>query len=75
MLRAVEPGIDPPVCTTPMFGDVEATSFYCPWIEEFARRGITSGCGSGNYCPLGTVTRGQMAAFIPRTFSMTLYGP
>ena len=36
---------------TPMFADVPASSPFCPWIEELARRGVVSGCGDGNYCP------------------------
>ena len=28
-----------------------ASSPFCRWIEELARRGVVSGCGGGNYCP------------------------
>lgn len=42
------------------------------WIEELYRRGITGGCGNGNYCPNSPVTRGQMAAFIQRGFNLPL---
>ena len=42
----------PPACgTTPMFADVPVTSPYCRYVEELARRGVTSGCGGGNFCP------------------------
>ena len=41
----------PPACATPMFNDVPASSPFCPWIEELARRGVVGGCGGGNYCP------------------------
>ncbi len=37
-------------------------------INRIARAGLTSGCGPGRYCPTGVVTRGQMAAFLHRTF-------
>lgn len=37
-------------------------------INRVAAAGITSGCGGGKYCPGGTVTREQMAAFIRRAF-------
>jgi hypothetical protein len=37
-------------------------------INAFAAAGITSGCGSGKFCPAGGVTRGQMAAFLHRAF-------
>jgi hypothetical protein len=33
-----------------------------------------TGCGGGNYCPLGAVTREQMAVFIGGTFALALYG-
>jgi hypothetical protein len=37
-------------------------------INAFAEAKITSGCGSGRFCPSGAVTRGQMAAFLHRAF-------
>jgi hypothetical protein len=55
----------PPACVAGVpFADVTCTTFYDAWIEQFARDGITSGCGSGNYCPNENVTRAQMAVFI-----------
>jgi len=53
---------------------VPASSAYCRWVEELARRGITAGCGGGNYCPHQPVTREQMAPFLSVTFGLTLYG-
>ena len=35
-------------------------------IDALAAAGITLGCGGGQFCPYGTVTRGQMAAFLAR---------
>jgi hypothetical protein len=35
-------------------------------IDRAAAAGIASGCGTYRYCPAGTVTRGQMAAFLHR---------
>jgi photosystem II stability/assembly factor-like uncharacterized protein len=75
MLKTLDPALDPPACTTPMFGDVPAASPYCKWIEELTRRGVVSGCGGGNYCPSNPVTRAQMGVFISATFGLTLYGP
>ena len=42
-----------------------------PWIDEFYRRGITTGCGVGPliYCPEREVTRAEMAVFVNRAFS------
>jgi hypothetical protein len=68
-------GYAPPACTTPMFADVPASSPFCRWIEELARRAVVSGCGSGNYCPTSGVTREQMAVFVLRTLDPTLDPP
>ena len=72
LLRAKEGGgYTPPACTTPMFSDVPCSSSYAPWINELVRRGVTAGCGGGNYCPTSSVTRAQMAVFL----LATLQGP
>jgi hypothetical protein len=68
------PGYAPPPCGSPAFADVPASSVYCPWIEELARRGVVTGCGAGRYCPLDHVTREQMAVFVAATFGLVLYG-
>jgi hypothetical protein len=69
------PGYAPPPCTAgaEMFADVPASSAYCRWIEELARRGVVSGCGGGGYCPASAVTREQMGVFLAQTFGLTLY--
>jgi hypothetical protein len=54
---------------------VPASSPFCKWIEELARRGVVTGCGGGNYCPTNPVTREQMGVFISVTFGLNLYGP
>ncbi|HEX4495757.1 MAG TPA: PQQ-dependent sugar dehydrogenase [Thermoanaerobaculia bacterium] len=65
----------PPACTTPVFADVPCSNPQAPWINEVARRGITAGCGNGNFCPTGTVTRGQMAVFLLTTLQGPGYTP
>ena len=56
---------------TPYFNDVlPATDSFFPYVQKLKELGITTGCGNGNYCPSGNVTRDQMAAFIIRA----LYG-
>ncbi len=43
-------------------------------IEAIAAEGITKGCNppvNDRYCPSGTVTRGQMAAFLVRALGLT----
>ena len=65
-------GYQPPACSPPnIFSDVPDTNPYCRWIEELYNRGIASGCGGGNYCPLGNVERGSMAVFLVGTFGLT----
>ena len=59
-------GYAPPACVTPSFTDVPCSSPYAPWINELAPRGVTGGCGGGNYCPNTAVTRDQMAVFLLR---------
>jgi hypothetical protein len=44
------------------------SSKYESAINSIARAGLTKGCGTRRYCPASPVTRGQMAAFLHRTF-------
>jgi len=67
-------GYTPPAAVG-LFNDVPASNGFAKWIEELAHRGITAGCGGGNYCPNLSITRGQMAVFLTATFGLTLYGP
>jgi hypothetical protein len=58
-------------CTGLVFTDVPCTGgAFDPWIEDLAGRGITGGCGGGAYCPGTANTRGQMAVFLVKTFSL-----
>jgi subtilisin family serine protease len=76
LLRAKEGNnYTPPPCTTPPFGDVSVSSGFCPWIQELAARGVTGGCGSGNYCPTAPVTREQMAVFLLKALEGSSYTP
>jgi predicted outer membrane repeat protein len=63
-------GYQPPACAGAPFADVPASSPYCRWIQELVARGITGGCGGGNYCPEAAVTRGQMAVFLATAFAL-----
>jgi len=74
VLRTLDESLNPPACTTPMFNDVPASSPFCRWVEELARRGVVTGCGGGSFCPTDGVTREQMAVFIAVTFGLNLYG-
>jgi hypothetical protein len=68
-------GFMPPPCGTPMFADVPASSPFCRWIEELARRGVVGGCGGGNYCPSSPATREQMAVFVLTSKESSGYAP
>ena len=59
----------PPACEGD-FADVPCSSPFADWIEQLAAEEITGGCGGSNYCPLNPNTRGQMAVFIVKTFSL-----
>jgi BACON domain-containing protein/S-layer family protein len=59
---------NPPQPAQQRFADVPPSNIFYAFIEQMAVRGITLGCGGGNYCPEQPVTRGQMAAFLIRAF-------
>ena len=46
------------------FADVPTTYPFYAFIESLFHSGATGGCGGGLFCPLGTVTRAQMAVFL-----------
>ncbi len=68
LLRARLGSSHVPPAPTGAFTDVTTTTPFARWIEELAGRGITTGCGSGGYCPTTPSTRGQMAVFLTKTF-------
>jgi hypothetical protein len=65
-------GYTPASATGTIFGDVPSGGFAAAWIEDLYNRGITGGCQASPllYCPSTPVTRGQMAVFLVRTFSL-----
>jgi hypothetical protein len=69
--------VGPPACTG-VFADVPCPDgFGVDYIEEIYREGVTGGCGASPlvYCPANPNTRGQMAVFLTRAFSLVLYSP
>jgi len=62
--------IPPGVGSSTGFNDVPVTQWAAAWIKQLAAESITTGCGSGNYCPEDSVTRAQMAVFLVRTFNL-----
>jgi hypothetical protein len=63
------PGYVPPP-PAGLFDDLSMSDPFTKWIEELANEGVTSGCGNGDFCPHAVNTRGQMAAFVVRTFGL-----
>jgi hypothetical protein len=57
------------------FADVPPGYWSASWIKQLAVEGITSGCGSSNYCPEQPVTRAQMAVFLLRSKHGASYTP
>ena len=57
------------------FADVFDTDYYAPFVYRLYDLGISTGCGSGNFCPDSNVTRAEMAVFILRTIHGGMYVP
>ncbi len=57
------------------FRDVPSDFWAWRWIEAIENAGVTGGCGNGNFCPGGTVTREQMAIFLLRAKEGAAYTP
>jgi hypothetical protein len=64
-------GYVPPLVAQ-IFDDVPSGAFASDWINDLYRRGVTGGCSASPllYCPDNPNTRGQMAVFVTRTFSL-----
>jgi hypothetical protein len=60
-------GLDLPPTSTDYFTD-DGRSAYEDAINRIAAAGITTGCGSGRFCPNGIVIRQVLAAFFYRAF-------
>jgi hypothetical protein len=62
--------VSTPLPGTQTFGDVPAGHPFYKAIEALSASGITGGCGGGNFCPAGNVTRGEVAAFLARALGL-----
>jgi len=60
---------------TGQFNDAPPGYWAFIFIEKLGGSGITAGCGNGNYCPLASVTRAQMAVFLERGMRGSNYSP
>jgi hypothetical protein len=66
LMRAL--GLKPVAGST--FADVDPRSTHAGAINAIAEAGITSGCGTGRYCPDRPLTRAEMATFLTRAFRL-----
>jgi hypothetical protein len=54
----------------PVYSDVPAGHIFQNFTLAIYNAGVTTGCGGGDYCIDGSSTRGQMAVFLSKTFSL-----
>jgi len=59
-----------PAPASATFNDVPTSDPGFQYIEALVSSGITAGCGGGNYCPDGTLTRRQMAVFLAKALGL-----
>jgi len=62
----------PPPCTGTVFVDVDCSTGFDAWIEQYSKDGITAGCTPTTYCPNDPVSRAQMAVFVEEAMRGTL---
>jgi hypothetical protein len=63
-----------PASAADRFDDVTANSVHAGPIGEMADAGITAGCAIGRFCPSDEVTRDQMASFLARSSTRSVFG-
>jgi hypothetical protein len=52
---------------------VPPSNVFHKYVEALAASGITGGCGGGNFCPDGPVTRAQMATFLAKALGFSFH--
>ena len=62
--------VPPAVGASTGFSDVPTTHWAAAWIKQLAAESISTGCGSGTFCPGSSVARDQMAVFLVKTFNL-----
>ena len=74
ILKATKGNDFSPPPATGTFADVPISYWAADWIEELYRQNITTGCSANplKFCPDGTVSRAEMAAFLVRSFDLPL---
>ncbi|WP_337102002.1 InlB B-repeat-containing protein [Paenibacillus sp. YIM B09110] len=63
-------GVDVSEYTTTSFADVQTGTWYAPYVEWAAKKGITAGTGNRKFDPNANVSREQMAAMTLRYFEI-----
>ncbi len=67
IVRAVTGTTTPAIYNAvPYFTDVPTTNPFFPHIQKMEELGITTGCGTGVFCPTATIPRWEMAMFMVR---------
>jgi hypothetical protein len=59
----------------PAFSDIAGSHWAYDSVQEIAARHITYGCGNGQFCPNGTVSRATMAVFLRRATGIAYETP
>ncbi len=76
VLRAKHGASYQPPAASGYFADLPVTGkeWMQPWVDQFYREGITTGCGANplRYCPEDPVIRSAMAVFTDRAFGFGL---
>ncbi len=49
-----------------LFTDVTPTDIFCKHVHYMAVQNVTLGCGGGQYCPNGAISRSDMAIFVAK---------
>jgi hypothetical protein len=79
LLRAEHGSSYQPPVSTGLFSDlpVSGKEWMQPWVEQFFREGITTGCAvnPSRFCPESSVTRAAMAIYVLRAVHGTTYQP
>ncbi len=57
------------------FSDVPTNYWAYAYIDQFAKLGVTTGCGGTEFCPDRGVTRAEMAAFLIRALKQAQVTP
>jgi hypothetical protein len=60
----------PPTTKVTFPNDVPLGHWAHDYIEDLFKRGITSGCGPGSFCPANNVSRAELAVFLVRALGI-----